>query len=436
LKNQKLIFIFLLVLTAVSLNYYFANFLPGAFKAFRMGVLAVVVIIGLGYSFQKGKGFVVPVQLMILGMILSILVSYLSRGQDMSLGFLATLPFLAWPVFFLLLKLKVPVEMIEKVVIYFGLIYIVCYFFQFANPGKVLFSLGSGVEEFRETRGIIRIIFPGAGAIWLFTGLALTRFTSVDDLYKPFWFIILILCIIMPFMQATRTYIAPTILIYCYHFAKTLSLSKKVIIGFALVFAALSVSDLEIPVIQGILEQSEQQSEEGSKDIRVVAATYFLTEFSPSSINKILGNGMGHERSDYGQLMKQLAEKGLFIPDIGIFGIYAYFGILPIIGWCLIGYKVYTYRLPPKYIYLKYYFFYIYFGAITGGTFYHIHYMITTIFALYIFQIVVFDKKRILLDKLKQLDKSQLRLLKKLIDYSKSTPKLQQTLIKDEEKFD
>jgi hypothetical protein len=436
LKNQRLLFIFLLVLTAVSLNYYFATFLPGVFKAFRIAFLGVMVVIGIGYSFRKAEGFIVPMQLLTLGMLLSILVSYLTRGQSIPLGFLITVPFLLWPIFFVLLKLKVPVEMIEKVIIWFGLAYIILYFFQFSNPYNVMFNLGMVEDEYRESRGVIRIIFPGAGAIWLFTALALTKFTRSTSLYKPFWAIILVLGIIIPFMQATRTYIAPTLLIYCYHFAKTLSLSKKVFIGFAFVFAALSVSDLEIPVIEGILEQSEEQSEDGTKDIRVIAATYFLTEFSPSPINKILGNGMGHERSSYGQLMKHLAQKGLFIPDIGILGIYAYFGILPVIAWIMIGYKVYTYKIPDKYIYLKYYFFYIYFGAITGSSFYHIHYLITSIFALYIFQVVVFDKKRILLDKLKSLDKSQLRLLKKLVESSKLKQKLQQPRITNQEKFE
>ena len=425
MKNKNLIFAFLLILTAVSLNYYFATFLPGVFKAFRFGLLGIVVLIGIAVSFIKGKGFIVPIQLLTLAMLLSILVSYLTRGQSIPLGFLATIPFLLWPIFFLLLKIKVPIEMVEKVVICFGLTYIVCYFYQFANPYNVMFNLGMVEDEFRESRGIIRIIFPGAGVIWLFTAMATTKFTSENNRHKIFWSIILILGIILPFMQATRTYIAPTILIYGYHFAKTLSLSKKVVIGFVLVTTALFIGDLEIPVIEGILEQQEQQTDDGTKDIRYIAATYFLTEFSPSPINKILGNGIGHERSDYGQLMKQLAQKGLFIPDIGILGIYAWFGIIPIIAWAMIGYKVYTYKIPEKYIYLKYYFFYVYFGAITGSSFYHIHYLITSIFTLYIFQIIMFDKKHILIEKLKTLDKDKLRLLRKILDSTTSKPKAQ-----------
>lgn len=415
----------MIILTAVSLNYYFATFLPGIFKPFRFGLLAVVVTAGVALSFRKGEGFIVPIQLLTLAMILSILVSFLTRGQSIPLGFLITLPYLLWPIFFVLLKIKVSVEMVEKVVIYFGLAYIVCYFIQFANPYNVMFNLGMVEDEFRESRGIIRIIFPGAGVMWLFTAMATTKLTSSTNQHKFFWFIILILGIVLPFMQATRTYIVPTILIYFYHFAQTLSLPKKVFIGFAFVFAGLSISDIEIPVIDGILEQSEDQSDQGTKDIRYIAATYFLTEFSPSPINKILGNGMGHEQSEYGQLMKQLAQKGLFIPDIGILGIYAYFGIIPIIAWALIGYKVYVYKIPEKYIYLKYYFFYVFFSAITGSSFYHIHYLITTIFALYIFQIILYDKKRMLLDKLRTLDKDKLRLLRKLINSRSTTSKEQ-----------
>ena len=421
----------MLVLTAVSLNYYFAMFLPGIFKAFRFGFLAVAVAAGVALSFKKGEGFIVPIQLLTLAMLLSVLVSFLTRGQSIPLGLLVTLPYLLWPIFFILMRIRVPIEMIEKVVICFGLTYIVCYFIQFANPYNVMFNLGMVEDEFRESRGIIRIIFPGAGVMWLFTAMATTKLTSNTNQYKFFWFIILILGIILPFMQATRTYIVPTILIYCYHFSRTLSLSKKVVIGFVFIFAAIFVSDFEIPVIEGLLEQSEQQSDEGTKDIRYIAATYFLTEFSPSPINKILGNGMGHEQAEYGQLMKQLAQKGLFIPDIGILGIYAYYGILPIIAWAMIGYKVYNYKIPERYLYLKYYFFYVYFSAITGSSFYHIHYLITTIFALYIFQTILYDKKRIFMEKLRTLDKDQLRLLRRLLDSQTSKPKAQTSQIPD-----
>jgi hypothetical protein len=416
LKNKTLIFCILIILTAVSLNYYFATFLPEIFKYFRIASLALAVAIGISLSFRKGPGFIVPIQLLTLAMLLSILVSYLTWGQSIPLGFLITIPFLLWPIFFILLKIEVPIDMIEKVIIIFGLIYIVCYFYQFANPYNVMFNLGMVDDEYRESRGIIRIIFPGAGVIWLLTCMTVTKLTDSASKYKFFWFILLILGIIIPFMQATRTYIVPTILIYCYHFAKNISLSKKIAISIVLVIGGVFLSDFEIPVIEGILEQQEKQTEDGTKDIRYIAGTYFLTEFSPTPINKILGNGMGHERSEYGQFIDNLGQKGLFIPDIGIFGIYSYFGIIPVIAWALIGYKVYKYKIPEKYIYIKYYFFYIYFCAITGSTFYHIHYLISTIFALYIFQTILYNKKKTLLDKIRKLDPQKIKLLKKLIE--------------------
>jgi hypothetical protein len=413
LKNKYLLYSFLLILTAVSLNYYFATFLPEFLKILRLGFLAIVVIIGLGFSFRQGRGFVLPVKLLILAMIMSIFISFLTWDQEIPLGFLITFPYLLWPIFFILLKIKVPIEMIEKVTIIFGLIYIFCYLYQFLNPSNVMFNTGMVDDEYVESRGIIRIIFPGVGVLWLTTAIATTKLTG-NDKYKLFWFILVILGLLLPIMQATRSYIVPTVLIYIYHFTKFLSWTKKIIILSVFFIASMFIGNLEIPVINGLIEQQEKTVDDGTKDIRFIAATYFATEFSPTLINQLLGNGMGHERSRYGQFLKYLNQKGLYIPDVGIIGIYAYFGVIPIIAWIIIGYKIFTYQIPNKYIYVKYYFFYIFFGALVGSTFYHVHYLITTIFALYIFQFTLEYKKYGLITKIKSLNKRDLKILKNI----------------------
>lgn len=416
MKNKYLLYAFLLTLTAVSLNYYFATFLPDFFKTFRIGFLTIVVTIGLGLSFRQGKGFVLPVKLLILAMVLSIFVSYLTWGQEIPLGVLITIPFLLWPTFFILLKIKVPIETIEKVILIFGFAYIIGYLYQFLHPTNVLFNLGMVDDEYKESRGIIRIIFPGVGVLWLITAMATTKLTSSSN-YKPLWIVLMILGLVLPIMQATRSYIVPTVLIYIYHFSKYVSWTKKIIIITVLLVASMFIGNLEIPVFEGLLEQQEKTVDDGKKDIRYIAATYFATEFSPSPINQILGNGMGHERSNYGQFIKHLGQKGLFIPDIGIIGIYAYFGVIPIIAWIMIGYKIYSYRIPDKYMYVKYYFFYIYFGALVGSTFYHVHYLITSIFALYIFQTILEDKKSKIINKIKSLNKKDRQILKEILAY-------------------
>jgi hypothetical protein len=408
MKNKLIINLFLIVLTAVCLNYFFATFLPSGFKTVRFIILFLVISIGLGVSFKEGKYFDLPIKLLIISMLLSIIISFLTWNQPIYLGILITLPFLLWPIFFLLKKYEIPISLIENIVIIFGLIYIILYFYQFFYPHKVLFSIGmvDADEEYQESRGVIRIIFPGVGIFWLAVVIANCKLTG-NNPYKLIWIFFVLMGLLIPLLQATRTYILPTILIYIYHYYKFLNISKKIVIVTVLIISTIYFIDYDIPVIEGIMEQQEKTMNDGKKDIRYVAGSFFLFDFSPTSINRIFGNGMGHERSSYGQYIKSLMGKGLHIPDVGLIGIYAYFGILPIIAWIIIGYKIFTYPINKKYIYVKYYFFFIFFGSITGSTFYHIHVLISSIFALYIFQTLLEKKYLPLLQKIKQLKKEE-----------------------------
>ncbi len=417
MKKEIYTVAFLIVLTLTGMNYFYATFLPEAFKAFKLVFLAIVVSLGLVYSFRETKGFNLPMQLLIFAMILSIFMAYLSWDQPIYLGFLVTLPYLIWPIYFVLLRMKIDITLLERVIMGFGVLYCISYFYQFFNPTNVLFNFGMVGEEYREVRGIIRIIFPGVGVFWLAVVISLSRVTHGTK-HPYFYFIFICLGLLLPIMQATRTFIVPTFIIYFFHFAKHLSFGKKAFISFIFAIGFLLVASIidkvDIPVFQGLIDQQKKTMDDGTKDIRFVAAHYYAFELSPSFVNQIFGNGIGHERSSYGQFIKFLYSKGLFISDIGIIGIYAWFGVIPIIAWIIIAYKLYNYRLPPKFQYVKYYFFFVYFGALTGGTFYHINNILTSVYAFYIFQSVMYSKKIQWLEKLKKLNKEDLLLLKKM----------------------
>ncbi|WP_194774698.1 hypothetical protein [Pararhodonellum marinum] len=372
-------------------------------------ILLLSAGLGLLYFNHKKGPFTLPVQLICIAMILSAFMAYLSWGQSPFLGILAIIPFFIWPIYFGLLKFEPPVKILENVVLMFGAIYILLYFYQFSNPSNILFNVGVSVrdDEFIESRGIIRVLFPGVGIFWLATYIALTKLTR-NEPYKVIWAVMVVLGLIIPFMQATRTFILPTLLVFLYHFLKNISLGKKIAIGVLIVISGFFLLELAKPILEGLQESQERTTAEGTKDIRYIAAMYFLTEFPQSPVNYFFGNGMGHERGPYGQFIAHLAEKGFFISDIGIFGIYTYFGLLAVLGWILIFFKVFTLSVAPQFVYAKYYFFNVLFGAITGSTLYHPNYMITSVFALYIFQITMRPKhiealKKILKFKLKEI---------------------------------
>jgi hypothetical protein len=89
------------------------------------------------------------------------------------------------------------------------------------------------------------------------------------------------------------------------------------------------------------------------------------------------------------------------LSDVGIIAVYAMFGIFSIIGFVIIWIKSFIIPLPAEYQYAKYYLWYILFTSFTWYSVYHYHYLISTVFALYLFHKgMEASRKKILLKKI------------------------------------
>lgn len=157
----------------------------------------------------------------------------------------------------------------------------------------------------------------------------------------------------------------------------------------------------DLPMIQGLMEVGQRDAELGSNYIRVLAGEYFIKDFSPNNWSYIFGNGAPNWGvSSYGQFVESLAmEKDYFMSDVGIIAVYAMFGVFAILGFLLIWYKSFTIKVPAKYAYVKYYLWYILFTSVTWYSVYHYHYLVATIFAIYIYQTALDVQKREMLAK-------------------------------------
>src|SRR5690606_9710578 len=131
--------------------------------------------------------------------------------------------------------------------------------------------------------------------------------------------------------------------------------------------------------------------------IRVLAGGYFITDFSPNPLSRILGNGAPNWGvSDYGVFIKNLADRReYFLSDVGIIGMYAMFGILAVIGYIQIWVKSITIPLPKEYYYLKYYLWYLLITSLTWYSVYHYSYLISTVFVLYSYQVIYKYQERV-----------------------------------------
>lgn len=394
-KYLQIIFIFLLVLT--SFSFFGANFLNKSFVNYTVFLFVLsAILISTAFVFKKGGGFNNAIRLIILSILISVLMAYFSWGQSIAVSLTYTMPFLLWVFFFYLLHLKIRVDIIEKIVLIYTVVYLILYFYQWTHPQTILFGKPVTGDDFDDDRGILRIIFPGGGIFFLGVFLALNKLTTQKS-GRWFWLLLSILGLLVPILQATRQFIAGVVLIYVFHFMRKASTVKRIIVCGSFVLVFFCVAQSNIPVIKGLMAAQEETAKEGSHYIRVQSSTYFLTQFSPNFFSKVMGNGMPGppELSSYGRVNENLYAKGYFIEDDGIIGMYTLFGVLAVIGYIIIWFKSLVLPLPGEYYYAKYYLWFLLIISFTSDGLYRPYYLISTIFALYIYQ-ATYEKMQML----------------------------------------
>ena len=393
-KRLQILFTFLLVLT--SFSFFGANFLNKSFVNYTTFFSCfIAVLLSVPFVFEKKGGFVLPIQLIVSSILISMFMAYWSWGQGFMVTLVATVPLLLWVFFFYLININIPLKTIETVIFTYASVYLLLYFYQWSHAGTILFGTAGGEDEFGEARGIVRIIFPGGGIFFLAVFIALNKLTTHRS-NRFFWILFVVLGVIVPIMQATRQFIAGILIIYLYHFIKNQNVFKKGIIIAAFLATIVYIGQSDIPVVKGLINVQEETVKEGHGDIRVQAGTYFLTEFSPTVVSKVFGNGApaSPDLSAYGAFVNGLYDRGFYMEDVGIIGMYAMFGILAVFGYLIIWFKSFTLKLPNEYFYAKYYLWFLLITSLTSNFVYQPYYLISTVFALYIYQHVYEEQQK------------------------------------------
>lgn len=412
MKKYQVLFVFFIVV--FSFRLFEATFIDKSIVNYS-GFIPILIVIAVSapFFFTKHKIFVLPVQLIVISIFFSMLMAYLSWGQSFTESITETVPFLVWILFFYLLHIKIPVKTVEKIILTYGVIYVILYFFQLAVTPDVLFGV-SQTGKFVVDRGIYRIIFPGGGIFFLAAFLALNKLTT-QRRKRWFWLLFSLLGIIISILQVTRIFIAGVLFIYLLHFMQKQSIYKKVIILASFLAIFFFVANLNNQVVKGLKKATITDAKQGRDYIRIKSGSYFLTDFSPNIMNQILGNGVPNSgnttSSQYGNKIKQLYKQGYYMEDCGMIGMYTMFGVLPIIAYFLIWYKSFTLKLPQEYNYVKYYLWFLLIICLTTDNVYSINFLISTVFALYIYQ-TIYEKQLVLKNALNEELEYSIRLAK------------------------
>jgi hypothetical protein len=388
--NIKQVFVFFLVI--FSLKFFDATIAQsGILKSVSYGYILIGILLSLPFIFKFKGGFVLPVQLISIAIIISIFMAQITWGQGLSYA-PTTFPYLIWLVFFFLLRIDISIKSIENIVLIYGIIYIILFIFQFTHSGVVYFGFH---EEFKEDRGIVRVNFPGGGVFFLSCFMAINKITNAGSKYKSLWFTYAIVGIIVVVLQVTRQAIFVMLLLYMVHFLRILKPIYKIAVILVFIGAGIAFFNSGTKVSKGLQDQQKEDASAGKDYIRIRAAEYFLTQFTPNLISRIFGNGFANDTSRYGKNVLALGDNyGYFLSDVGLVEVYITFGLFAILGYVLIAIKSFTIPLPVNYYYLKYYLWMIILTCLTSDSLMSYGFLITTVFVLYIYQRLYYNTEK------------------------------------------
>ena len=350
--DRRIIFFFIILSSAEFFNVVIIPSRIAYLLQFAVtsGMLLILVIQGIyGKAETLKHNFKSPVFLIFTGVFLSMIAAKAYHGQNLGLTIWAQRAMYFYFFYFFLHFLRPGKEQLEKIVLTFGILYTVSYLVQYAIYPTMLFDVRQV-----DARGTIRIFLPGASFLTLALFLSLHRFYKNNEL-KYMCLVGTFLAILI--LMGTRNFLASVIVVILYSLIFSKIIRSRYIIYFLILLSTIPIFIIFQDIFNEMIALSEGQSENFETDIRVRAATFFLTEFFPNNLAYIMGNGQDHGQSLYGmRIFTYKVANGYYQSDIGIIGDFSKFGLFYVVGYLWLFLKVFTIKLKPGYDYVKYFF--------------------------------------------------------------------------------
>jgi hypothetical protein len=391
MKNKKLYLVaFFLILIAYNKFFEFR-----LLEDFSNKLVIVVFMILLAFTFRRlsyKKGlFIGSIKCIIFSLFIAVISSVLFWNQDLLQSFVAIAPFSYFLLFLFLIEAKINRDLIIKIILAFAYIGLILFSYQFFFTKTVLFG---GWDEFNEDRGTLRILFPGEG--FMFFAL----FYYLNKLGKKFkikYLIALIPFLLMMLMQVTRIYILAFGLIAIYHFMVRSKVQYRVYGIIVFLACYLFYYNTDNKIVKGVRDATENDIGKKEDYIRLIAADYYLFEFSNNNATYFFGNGAYNYKSSYGKKLLSLNEnEHYYLDDLGLLKGYILFGILFVTGYILIFIKSFTIKIPYNQLYLKYYIWMILILSLTTRANTNAGFGVVLVTVLYLFEFAYLEQNNLL----------------------------------------
>ncbi|MBS1662898.1 MAG: hypothetical protein JST68_17770 [Bacteroidetes bacterium] len=377
--------IYVFLLLGMVFNFFSPKVLEGSgFSVLRYAYVLSAIVISLPYLFRKQEGLAAIIKWLFFFQMLAVLVSYYSWDQGILQGLQASIYLSLWPFLLYLQAKRYPLENIERIVLAYGVLYILLFTYQYFHSDTPFF--GSD-DEFREERGVTRIMFDGGGTLFLSAFICVNKLTEKVR-FKLLYGLFVLAALTITVLQVTRQNIIVLLFFCVLHLLRKVSLFKKVLVMGAVGAAIVLFLNSGSEISEGLITSQEETVSAGENYSRVLSGSYFLNEFSPNWLSRIFGNGAPYKSSTdasaYGDAIYGLKESNsYYLSDVGIIGFYVMFGIFAVAAYLLLFVKGLRVDVPERYQYLKYYVWYILLTSLTSDGVYGTSFLLTNVFAFY-----------------------------------------------------
>lgn len=360
-KNRAANLWFITLVTLVSIRLW--SFQPLGEKIFKVldaAILGFVVLIILFLNRRirwQRLHFRYNVFLFLLVPLLSAFGAYIYHSQSLPLSFFIIRANFIWLFYLVLHILNVPKKQVINLMLIVGCVWIFLTLVQqFTYPYYYFYTRSgtSGDQSFHRA-GVYRYFLLrhqyAVFAIFYF----FQQYLNTQKLKNLVYVFIGLLGL---YYFGTRQVLAAGLicLAIAIWFAK--GKTKLNLIAMAMC-AAAALFFLWTALFGQYVEMTTSQIENSTSDLRTLAGNFFLTEYWPSWVCKIIGNGRPSEDSSYGQEINAIKEVfHFFRSDVGIIGGYNEFGIFYVINVLWMNFKGLSARFYDRNsMYLKLFFY-------------------------------------------------------------------------------
>jgi hypothetical protein len=360
---KRILAIFIILTSLGFFNFSFVGkdiikMLEMAGILMSVSVILLQLVYGNSEGFRKTFGW--EILLIFVAVVLSMLMAWSAHNQGLPTTLIAQRFMYFYLFYFALHFLKIPDYDLEKVIVVLAVIYFLFYVLQFISYPRLLFTV-----RVIEERGTIRIF--QSGLPYLILGYFYVLNKSFSEM-TPLRAVLLASFFSVVIMMGTRQLLFSIFLLTMLNILFSRKLKSKVLVVLISALAVIPVVLMFQDIFLNIINLSKEQSIGFEENIRILAGTFFLTDFFPTPWTYLTGNGADSANSGYGVMIQMYKDVfGFYQSDVGLIGDFSKFGLIFLIAVISVLYRILSCTLPDELIYIKYFYIFAILTSLTGA---------------------------------------------------------------------